>query len=140
MPAKSHGRSFDPIYNVWQRMIARCHKKYSTSYGRYGARGIKVCLRWRASFEAFLADMGERPEGMQLDRYPDNNGNYEPGNVRWATRKQNNRNRRSNRLLTLNGKTQTMTDWAEEYGINASTLHSRLNRDRLSLEEALQRK
>lgn len=69
MPAKSHGRSFDPIYNVWQRMIARCTKAYCTSFPKYGARGIKVCDRWLNSFEAFLADMGERPSPKhEIDR------------------------------------------------------------------------
>jgi hypothetical protein len=70
-------------------MIARCENPKAQRYERYGGRGIKVCERWRDSFENFLADMGERPSTeYQIDRYPNNDGNYEPGNCRWATSKQ----------------------------------------------------
>lgn len=136
MPAESHGRSLDPIYNVWCRMIARCTGAYCTSYPMYGGRGIKVCDRWLESFTAFLADMGERPTANhELDRI-DNDGDYTPENCRWATKKQNARNRRSNRRLSLNGRTQTMVEWAEEYGLKPGTLRSRLWRGS-SLETAL---
>lgn len=135
MPAKSHGRSYDPIYNVWQRMIARCYGRYSDSFANYGGRGITVCERWRNSFEAFLVDMGERPEGTQLDRI-DNEKGYSPENCRWATIKQQNRNRRGNRFLTLNGRTLTVAGWAEELGLRVGNVYSRLSRGK-SVEEAL---
>ena len=85
----SNGRR-SRTYRSWDSMNDRCNnpkRKY------YGARGIKVCDRWRHSFQNFLVDMGERPEGKTLDRYPDNNGNYEPDNCRWATASQQNSNR-----------------------------------------------
>lgn len=133
MPAKSHGRSYDPIYNVWQRMIARCYGTYCTSYPRYGGRGIKVCDRWRNSFEAFLADMGERPSGTELDRI-DNDGDYEPSNCRWVTRSQNSRNRSSSRFLTMNGVTLTVIEWAERLGLKAQAIYTRLYRGKSDAE------
>lgn len=85
----SHGHTthttHSPTYRSWNAMKERCLNPRHTSYRRYGGRGIKVCAAWEASFEAFLRDVGERPAGRTLDRYPNPDGNYEPGNVRWAT-------------------------------------------------------
>lgn len=81
-------------------MKDRCERTTTKSYANYGGRGITVCARWQDSFEAFLADMGEKPAGMSIDRI-DVNGNYEPGNCRWATRKQQNRNTRFNKLTEV---------------------------------------
>lgn len=90
-----------PLYAIWQQMIKRCGNPRDRSWRWYGARGIKVCARWRGSFEAFLTDVGERPPGRNgsrplytLDRI-NNDGDYEPGNVRWATESEQSRNRRS---------------------------------------------
>jgi len=82
-----------PDYNLWQGMIARCEDQKNKAYRYYGGRGIKVCARWRESFAAFLADLGPRPPGHQVDR-KDNDGDYEPGNCRWATKEQQERNKR----------------------------------------------
>jgi len=80
--------------NSWRKMIERCTSKNAAQYADYGGRGITVCDRWRESFSDFVEDMKPRPEGTTLDRYPNNDGNYEPGNCRWATKKQQAANRR----------------------------------------------
>ncbi|MBL9070464.1 MAG: hypothetical protein JNM03_10785 [Sphingopyxis sp.] len=84
--SKAHLHSKHELYPTWQQMILRCHDNKNSSFARYGAVGISVCERWRANFQNFLADMGERPKGLTLDRI-DPTGNYEPGNCRWADAK-----------------------------------------------------
>jgi len=119
-------------YNCWVCMIYRCS---DLSNKHYGGRGIMVCRRWR-KFENFLKDMGECPEGHSIDRI-DNDGNYEPGNCKWATRQEQARNKRNNHLITHDGRTQCLTDWAEELNINVYTLSFRLNEANWPTEEAL---
>lgn len=120
---------FSAEYLIWQGMLGRCFCKTNGGYKRYGARGISVCFRWRSSFRAFLADMKPRPSGAHsLDRWPDQNGNYNPDNCRWATKRQQQRNLRSNRLLTFKGRTQCLTAWAEEVGLTREALDNRLAR------------
>jgi hypothetical protein len=131
-----HGGSKDPEFNVWKGMIRRCYVEKDQGYKNYGARGISVCDRWRRSYPLFLEDMGRRPEGvMSIDRI-DTNGNYEPENCRWATNRQQSRNRRDNREITYNGKTQILSDWATELEIHVATLHRRLEKG-WSVEDAL---
>lgn len=127
-------RKQSPTYRTWQSMIARCTKRDAEQYPNYGGRGIKVCDRW-TSFENFLADMGERPKGMTLDR-KDNEGNYEPSNCRWATSKQQCNNRRGNFVLEWNGVTKTLSEWADDLGVGRSSLRERL-RDGWSVEKTL---
>lgn len=89
-----------PEYRAWIHMIERCYNPTYKQYKDYGGRGISVCDRWRYDYTAFLADMGRRPSSRHsIDRYPDNNGNYGPGNCRWATRKQQQNNMRTNKIL-----------------------------------------
>lgn len=91
------GRRYSPTYHSWQAMLSRCRYPERDTEAKHARRGITVCDRWK-SFSNFLADMGERPEGMTLDRFPDNCGNYELGNCRWATPIEQARNRRNARL------------------------------------------
>lgn len=114
--------------SAWESMIARCHNPKHPAYKWYGARGIVVCDRWRESFDMFLQDIGQRPSRLhQLDR-KDNSKGYFKDNVRWATSKEQNNNRRDNRLIEAFGLTLTMSEWAEETGINYNTLWSRYRR------------
>jgi len=112
-------------YMVWNTMKRRCLNPQNKVYASYGGRGICVCDRWLKSFAAFLADMGEKPEGHQIDRI-NNDGDYEPSNCRWVSRKTQNNNRRTNRNVTFNGRTQTVQQWGEELGIKPPTLLRRL--------------
>lgn len=98
---KKHGYEGTPTYNTWRTMKYRCYQKTHPNYKNYGARGITICDEWRNSFENFLADMGEKPKGYQIDRV-DNNGNYEPSNCRWVTPKENSNNRRKRPVLWKN--------------------------------------
>lgn len=117
-----------PEYGVWVGIKNRCENRNDPSYPNYGGRGIKVCARWRASFPAFLKDMGHRPSPYhEVDRI-DTDGNYEPGNCRWATSKTNNRNRRNNRRITYMGQTLCLAAWSERTGIGRSTIAFRLDR------------
>ncbi len=125
----THGKSKTREHHIWQNMIYRCHTASCAAFPRYGGRGIKVCQRWLDSFEAFLADVGPLPSPKHsLDRYPDNDGDYRPGNVRWATKKEQAYNRRDNRPLFYKGTTRALCEWATLFNIHKATLHGRLRR------------
>lgn len=134
---KTHGMSHTATYQVWCGMIKRCENPRSKGFSNYGGRGIKVCERWRNSFEAFLKDMGPRPSSRHsIDRI-NSDGDYEPGNCRWATAKQQARNLRTNRLLTCRGQSKTLAEWAEERRIHSSTITRRIDFCGWSEEEAI---
>jgi hypothetical protein len=97
-------------------MIARCYKRSAVNFRWYGARGVRVCQRWR-SFDNFLADMGEKPAGLTLDRI-NPSGDYEPGNCRWVPSEMQNVNRRATRIVELNGRRQCLKAWCTELGLN----------------------
>lgn len=121
--ATKGGRS--RTYRTWASMLERCYSPNATGYQHWGGRGIRVHEEWRASFATFLADVGERPPGMTLDRYPNKDGHYEPGNVRWANDVQQASNRRNNVCLTLNGETLTLREWSRRLDCNQSSLRMR---------------
>ena len=121
-----HGLSKTRTFKTWDSMLQRCNNPKNRSFKYYGAKGITFCERW-LFFENFFADMGTRPIGTTLDRIR-NDGNYEPSNCKWSTRKEQARNRRSNVLINHNEKTKCMSAWAEEKGISRTTLHERLKR------------
>lgn len=131
---KTHGMEHTQIYNTWAQMLARCNNPNSTSYPRYGARGIKVCERWKA-FENFYADMGDKPEGKTLDRIDGTKG-YKPGNVRWADKKQQARNRVGTKFLMWEGKPTPMAEVAELSGVKRKAFESRI-RLGMSVEDAV---
>lgn len=116
-------------------MMQRCYYKGDKCYVRYGMRGIKTCDSWK-KFENFLKDMGERPENMRLERI-DNDGDYCPENCRWASHKEQGRNRSDNTIYTVNGITACMTELAERFGISPYTVASRINQHGMSPQEAI---
>lgn len=111
-------------YRAWMGMKIRCLYR-GDHYERYAARGITVCDRWFESFKNFLDDMGLCPPGKTLDRFPNNDGNYEPGNCRWATGEEQVANKSNSLLLTYQGVTRTLGGWARHLGLSRSTLHRR---------------
>lgn len=128
-----------PEYNSWRGMIERCENPRHRGYANYGKKGIRVCRRWRLSFLAFLEDMGLRPgPGYSIERERCSCG-YCKSNCRWATKKEQARNKSNNRRITAFGRTQALAAWAEETGMNRGTILSRLDRDGLEPEEALSR-
>lgn len=131
-----HGMRKSLEYRSWAHMIGRCTVPTDKSYKNYGGRGITVCYEWRTSFRAFYEDMGPRPTPKhQLDRI-DNNGNYEPSNCRWATPTEQANNRRSNRLITFDGKTMNAKEWSKVLGLDYNTLRQRLFRYNWPVEKA----
>lgn len=131
-------RECSPEYSCWQGLLARCRYPKHKQYADYGGRGITIADRWVGDrgFENFLADMGARPPGTTLDRYPDNDGPYAPSNCRWATRTEQARNKRNSHFLTFNGHTATMAEWAERTGFSYSAIMQRI-RGGWSVERAL---
>jgi hypothetical protein len=125
-------------YISWRSMMSRCFNPNDNNYPEYGACGITVCERWRNSFEAFLADMGPRPQDKSIDRWPDNNGNYEPGNCRWATRVEQANNTRANIIIDIGGGVDgTLTDWCRILDLDVKTVRYRIQSGKFSPRDAL---
>lgn len=129
-----HGMEGTAIYNTWAQMLARCNNPNSTSYKNYGAKGIKVCERWK-DFRNFYADMGDKKEGMTIDRI-DNESGYSPDNVRWSNWKTQSRNKRNTIFLEFDGQKRPMSEWSEIKKIKRKVLENRI-RAGWSIEDAL---
>lgn len=121
----THGMSNSTEFDIWNSMKQRCTNPANRAFRDYGGRGIRVCSRWTASFAHFLEDVGPRPKGMQLERMNNEKG-YEPGNVRWATRIEQARNKRNTILVSSDGLTLSLKEWSTRTGIRYGTLWSRL--------------
>ena len=122
-----HGRTGSPEYATWKSIIKRCTNPNDISFKNYGERGIKVCEEWMNDFMAFFNYIGPKPTQKHSIERINNNRNYQPGNVKWATQKQQCNNKRNNHRITLNGQTMTITQWADFVGIPPKTLHNRIN-------------
>lgn len=127
--SKTHGQSVGgrtSEYIAWCNIKERCNNQNASSYYLYGGRGIRVCDEWLNNFQAFLDYMGPKPTLQHsIDRYPDNDGNYEPGNVRWATASEQARHKRNNRVITIGPETKHLSEWSEISGNRAETIASR---------------
>lgn len=125
----THGKSKTKAYNIHQGIKARCFNPKERFYGSYGGRGITVCDEWKDDFQAFYDYVSKLPhfdeEGYSLDRM-NNNGNYEPGNVRWATSSEQGNNKRNCHKIEFNGKTHSITEWSKQTGIKRETIYYRL--------------
>lgn len=125
-PGKDTG---NPLYETWRGMIRRCCAPNAANYRLYGGRGISVCKRWLDSLDAFASDMGQKPTPKHsIDRYPDNNGSYEPGNCRWATATEQGENRRNSIVITWNDTTLLLSQWSERTGISVQVIGTRLRK------------
>lgn len=132
----THHASKTVEVRAWQLAKQRCYNKSGANYVNYGGRGIKMHHSWIHDVSAFIRDMGPRPRGYTLDRI-NNDGDYAPGNCRWATRTQQNNNNRRNRFVTWRGRTQTISQWAKEQGLPHGVLWNRLFISRVSIAAAM---
>jgi hypothetical protein len=145
-PSYKHGyanRGKRPaIYIRFRNIVARCHQVTNKDYPKYGGKGISVCDRWRkgdgelTGFECFIADMGEPPQGMSLDRI-DNSKGYSPENCRWVNAQQQANNRKSNHILEIDGVCKTLAEWSRVSGVGSKTILHRLKHQGLSPKEAV---
>lgn len=133
----THGLSRSDLYRKWAGMKSRCYNNKEINFYLYGGRGVKVCEEWQ-EFEPFYnwATKNGYKKGLTIDRI-NVNGDYEPKNCRWATIKEQQNNRRNNHYLTYNGKTHTITEWAEITGIRAKTIMARINKYKWTTKKAL---
>lgn len=131
-----HGLCGSSEYTTWKNIHSRCENPNSASYYLYGARGIRVCERWH-DFPKFFQDMGYKPSSAHSIERRDNNGPYAPDNCYWATAVEQARNRRTNVLLSFNGETKLMRDWARIFNIKHSVLYSRIKSGKWTIEKAL---
>ena len=128
-----------PEFRIWSTMKERCHNPNNKSYKDYGGRGVSVCEKWRNDFSAFLSDVGRRPsKEYTLDRWPNNDGNYEPGNFRWATRIEQANNKRTTVLVTYKGQTKPLSTWCRELGLSYSLMRDRINSKKWTADKSFE--
>ena len=143
----THGMSFSTEYFIYRGILARCNNPKNKDYNNYGGRGIKICKRWEKCFENFYEDMENRPSKQHSINRGDNNKNYSKSNCNWATQKEQQNNRRSNKNVTYKGRNQTLTQWCEELNLAKDTTGYRLRNGwsvndafEISFEDAQKRK
>ena len=124
LPKQLRASDISRAYIIWTGMVARCYVRSNTSYRGYGGRGIRVCKRWRDSFDAFIQDMDVPEKHESIDRI-NTIGHYKPSNCRWATALEQGRNRRDSLKLAYRGEIKTLKEWSEETGIKYHTLRWR---------------
>lgn len=132
-----HGKKNSPEYSAWKAMKARYNNPKNPNYKNYGKRGITICKEWNESFIKFYENMGDRPSSSYSLGRIDNNKGYYNKNCRWETREQQLNNKRTNRLITYNNKTLTLTQWANRKNINPTTLYYRIYRFKWPISKAL---
>lgn len=139
----THGGTIDQVssgYHSWESMKGRCRDIKNKEYKNYGAKGITVCDVWYNSYSEFIKDVGKRPtKNHTLDRFPNKKGNYEPGNVRWATPKQQANNTSRNILVEYKGQIKTFAEWCSFYNISYKSSHNRYFTLKLSMDEVIKR-
>lgn len=133
-PSKTHGLSRTREHEAWCRIIQRCYDKNDKAYDSYGGRGILMSKQWRHSFETFLKDMGKKPSPKHSIERKDNNKGYSKTNCKWATKKEQARNRRSNHILHINGKKKCIIEWCEYFGLSWHTFKTR-RRNRVPMDQ-----
>lgn len=138
----THGETGTPTYVAWQNMMGRCFRRGNKSYKHYGGKGVTVCQEWRGrgGYQRFLAAIGHRPSPKHTVDRIDPSGNYEPGNVRWATRAVQGANKRNTIRVKYRGKLVTLADLAREYGMYHGMLHYRIVEQKMSVAEALKKR
>lgn len=138
-----HGGSINQVdsgYNSWLSIRLRCRDPKCKEYKNYGAKGKTMFDLWYDSYESFISYIGKRPSPQHtVDRFPNKNGNYEPGNVRWATYKQQSNNRNDNILVEYNGDTKTLAEWCAIYNIGYKSAHRRYHTEKWSLGDVIKR-
>ena len=126
--SETHKMSRTGVYGIWGNMLYRCNTSTCPLYESYGGRGISVCAAWH-SFDSFMSDMGDRPsDSHSIDRI-DVNGNYEPSNCRWATAKDQARNRRNSSFIFIDGLKLQVDEYCEKYGISKTAIKNRIRRN-----------
>ena len=131
-----HGMTHSPENAVWRCMKQRCYNPNNKEFHNYGSRGIKVCDRWLESFNNFIEDMGERPTHKHSIERINNNKGYSPGNCKWATMKEQSRNKRETKFFTIDGIKKPLVDWCDTLGMKRSTVYERI-RNGWPVEKAL---